>query len=40
MLNVYSKYAWVVLLKDRKGSTATNAFQRVLNESGCKPNKE
>ena len=26
-------------LKDKKGSTITNAFQKTLNQSNCKPNK-
>ena len=36
---IYRKYAWVVTLKDKKGITITNAFRKILNESGCKPNK-
>ena len=36
---VYSKYAWVILLKDKKGITITNAFQKILDESNFKPNK-
>ena len=36
-----SKYAYVVLLKDKKGIIITNVmdFQNVLDQSGCKPNK-
>ena len=26
-------------MKDKKGITVTNAFQKVLDESNCKPNK-
>ena len=26
-------------LKNKKGITITNAFQKMLNESKCKPNK-
>ena len=37
--HIYSKYAWVVPLRFKKGITITNAFQKVLNESGHKPNK-
>ena len=31
--DIFSKYAWVVLLKDIKGITITNAFQGILDES-------
>ena len=37
--NIYSKYAWVVPLKDKKCVTITNPFQKLLDESGCKPKK-
>ena len=39
VINIFSKYAWVVLLKDKKGVTIVNAFQKILDKSGCKPNK-
>ena len=29
----------MVLLKDKKGVTIVNAFQKVLHKSDCKPNK-
>ena len=35
----YSKYAWVIPLKDKKGITFSNAFQKLLKEGNCKPNK-
>ena len=35
----YSRYAWVILLKDKKGITFTNTVQIILNESKLKPNK-
>ena len=35
----YSKHAWVITLKDKKGITITNAFQKILKESNCKPNR-
>ena len=46
VIDIFSKYAWVVPLKDKKGVTITNAFQKILKESnktqsqpkGCKPN--
>ena len=37
--DIFSKYAWFVFLKDKKGVTTTNAFQKVLNKSGRKPKK-
>ena len=37
--NIYSKYAWVTPSKYEKGITITNAFQKSLNESNCKPNE-
>ena len=33
MCNRHSKYAWVIPLKDKKGITITNAFQKILYES-------
>ena len=36
---MFSKYAWVVPLKDKKGATITNAFQKFLDSSKRKPNK-
>ena len=38
MINIYSKYAWVILLRDKKVITITNAIQ-ILDESKHKPNK-
>ena len=35
----YSKYLWVIPLKDKTGITITNAFQNNLKESNHKPNK-
>ena len=39
VIDIYSKYAWVVLLKDKKGVSIANAFQSILNKSNRKPNK-
>ena len=47
VIDIFSKYAWVVPLKDKKGITITNAFQKILKGSnkrhsqskGRKPNK-
>ena len=37
--DVFTKYIWVKLLKDKKGKTVLNAFIKIVNESNCKPNK-
>ena len=39
VIGIYSKYAWVILLKDKKGITITSVFQTILDESKHKPNK-
>ena len=39
VIDIFSKYTWVVPLKDKKGISIFNAFQRILNQSGCKPKK-
>ena len=31
--DLFSKYAFAVLLKDKKGTTITSAFQSILNNS-------
>ena len=36
---MFSKYAFVVPLKDQKGITIANAFQSILENSKRKPNK-
>ena len=36
---MFSKYAWVVPLKDKKSATITNAFQKILDSSKRKLNK-
>ena len=39
VIDVFSKYAWVVPLKDKKGVSIVNAFQKILDDSNRKPNK-
>ena len=39
VIDTFSKYAWVVPLKDEKGIAIINAFQKILKESDRKPNK-
>ena len=38
-IDIFSKYAWVITLKDKTGITITNAFQKKLNGSNCNSNK-
>ena len=33
IIDIFSIYAWVVPLKDKKGVSIVNAFQKVLKES-------
>ena len=37
--DIFSLNGWVIPLKDKKGITITNAFQKKLKESNRKPNK-
>ena len=37
--DLFSKYAFVVPLKDKKGTAIANAFKVILNNSKRKPNK-
>ena len=39
VINIYSRYAWAISLKEKKGITITNTFQKFLDESNRKPNK-
>ena len=39
VINIFSKYAWVVPLKDKKVIKINNTFQKILKESNRKPNK-
>ena len=39
VIEIYSKYAWVLPLKDKKVITISNAFQKILKEPNRKPNK-
>ena len=33
VIDIYSKYVWVVPLKDKKSVTIVNAFQKILYDS-------
>ena len=39
VIDIFSKYAWVILSKDKKGITITNVFQKISKESNREPNK-
>ena len=39
VIDNFSKYAWVVPLKDKKGISIVKAFQIILKQSNRKPNK-
>ena len=38
VIDLFSKYAWVVPLRDKRGINIVNAFQKIISE-GRKPNK-
>ena len=40
VIDIFSKYAWVVPLKDQKGASIVNAFQKILDNRARKRNKE
>ena len=40
VIGIFSKYAWVIPLGDKKGTTITNVFQKIIDESNPKPNKK
>ena len=37
-INLFSKDAWVIPMKDKKGASIVNAFKKIMSE-GHKPNK-
>ena len=39
VIDIYSKYSWVVPLKDKECVSTVNAFQTILNKSHRKPKK-
>ena len=39
VIDIFSKYVWVVPLKDKKGVSIVNAFQSILKDSNRKLNK-
>ena len=39
VIDLFSKYAFVVPLKDKKGISIVNAFDKIIKQSNRKPNK-
>ena len=39
VIDIFSKYAWVISLKDKKGVSIVNAFRSIFKKSNRKPNK-
>ena len=35
VIDIFSKYAWVIPFKDKKGIAIINAFQETLDASNC-----
>ena len=38
-IDLFSKYAFVIPLKDKKGISIVNTFNKIIKQSGRKPNK-
>ena len=39
VIDIFSKYAWVVPLKDKNGGGIVDAFQKILDNTAREPNK-
>ena len=39
VIDIFSKYAWVALLRDKKCLSTVDAFQKILDDSNRKPDK-
>ena len=39
VIDIFSKYAWFAPLKDKKGVSIVDVFQKNLHDSNRKPNK-
>ena len=39
VIDIFSKYTWVVPLKDKEGISIVKEFQIILKQSNRKPNK-
>ena len=39
VIDLFSKYIWVIPIKDKKGTNIVNSFKKILSDSNRKPNK-
>ena len=39
IIDLFSKYAWIAPLKDKRGISIVNAFRKILDNTNRKPNK-
>ena len=39
VIDIFSKYVWLMLLEDKKGISIANAFEKIFKESNRQPNK-
>ena len=39
VIDLFSKYAWVIPIKDKKGTSIVNSFKKIISEGQRKPNK-
>ena len=39
VIDIFSKYVWVVPLKDKKGVSIVDAFQKIVKDSNRRPKK-
>ena len=38
-IGIYGKHAWIITLKDKKGTIITNAFQKTSDELNIRPHE-
>ena len=38
-IDLFSKYAWIIPIKDKKGTSIVNAFKKIFSKGQRKPNK-
>ena len=39
VIDLFSRYAWVISLKNKKGESTVEGFEKILNDSNRKPKK-